>query len=323
VPDDPGPDDPGPDDPGPDDPGPEGALGEASSSDGFAADSEGSVAVQAAGAVRAGGSKLNARESSKGDGSLAWLSGVSRSGSGPFDRVLRDDPMLSAGSAGTPSARVASAAEARAESFGVPTGLPLAEASWPPFAEASLVSPIPFPPAGAPLTETPPPAVPSDAASSAGAVLAEADLAAVGVLADCLGGAMTSLDRVSWSSPIRSSSADLEVTTAGEAPPDPSDLSVRLSKPSSSDPDPHEVISGQDAHMTTYEKKAAFCQTPPYSWDAFAPETVAVKLISQASLSTLHNRPDGYTSPSASLSGSGRPASSTEPVGSARFSARS
>ena len=30
--------------------------------------------------------------------------------------------------------------------------------------------------------------------------------------------------------------------------------------------------------MTTYEKKAAFCQTPPYSWDAFAPETVAVKL---------------------------------------------
>jgi hypothetical protein len=245
----------------PDGPGPEGALDEASSSDGFAADSAGSVAVQAAGAVRAGGSKLNAGESSKGDGSLAWLSGVSRSGSGPFGRVLRDDPMLSAGSAGTSSARVASTAEARAASFGVATaGLPLAEASWPPFAEASLVSPIPFPLAGAPLTETPPPAVPSDAASSAGAVLAEADLAAVGVLADCLGGAMTSLDRVSWSSPIRSSSADLEVTTAGEAPPDPSDLSVRLSKPSSSDPDPHEVISGQDAHMTTYEKKAAFAR---------------------------------------------------------------
>jgi hypothetical protein len=30
--------------------------------------------------------------------------------------------------------------------------------------------------------------------------------------------------------------------------------------------------------MTTYAKKAAFCQTPPYSWDAPAPETVAVKL---------------------------------------------
>ena len=222
------------DDPGPDDPGPEGALDEASSSDGFAADSAGSVAVQAAGAVRADGSELNAGESSKRDGSLAWLSGVSRSGSGPFDRVLREDPMLSAGSAGTPSARVASTAEARAVSFGVATGgLPLAEASLAPFAEASLVSPIPFPPTGVPLTETPLPAVPSDTASSAGAVLAEAALAAVGVLADCLGGAMTSLDRVSWSSPIRSSSADLEVTAAGEALPDPSDLSVRLSKPSS------------------------------------------------------------------------------------------
>jgi hypothetical protein len=31
--------------------------------------------------------------------------------------------------------------------------------------------------------------------------------------------------------------------------------------------------------MTTYEKKAAFCQAPPYSWDASAPKTVAVKLI--------------------------------------------
>src|SRR6185437_1577768 len=28
-----------------------------------------------------------------------------------------------------------------------------------------------------------------------------------------------------------------------------------------SDPDPHEVISGRNAHMTTYEKKAAFCRT--------------------------------------------------------------
>ena len=141
------------------------------------------MAVQAAGAVRADGSKLNAGEPSKGDGSLARLSGVSRSGSGPFDRVLRDDPMLSAGSAGTPSARVASTAEARAVSFGVATGgLPLAEASLPPFAEASLVSPDPVPAAGAPLTETPLPAVPSVGASSAGAVLAEADLAAVGVL---------------------------------------------------------------------------------------------------------------------------------------------
>ena len=31
--------------------------------------------------------------------------------------------------------------------------------------------------------------------------------------------------------------------------------------------------------MTTSEKKAAFCQAQPYSWDASAPKTVAVKLI--------------------------------------------
>ena len=31
--------------------------------------------------------------------------------------------------------------------------------------------------------------------------------------------------------------------------------------------------------MTAFAKKAAFCQAPPYSWDAPAPKTVAVKLI--------------------------------------------
>ena len=32
--------------------------------------------------------------------------------------------------------------------------------------------------------------------------------------------------------------------------------------------------------MTAFVKKAAFCRTSPYSWDASAPETVAVNLKS-------------------------------------------
>jgi hypothetical protein len=32
--------------------------------------------------------------------------------------------------------------------------------------------------------------------------------------------------------------------------------------------------------MTAFAKKAAFCRTSPYSWDASAPETVAVNLKS-------------------------------------------
>jgi hypothetical protein len=120
--------------------------------------------------------------------------------------------MVSAGSAGMPSTTVASAA-------GV----------------------SPFPPAGAPFGETPPPAVPSDAASPGDPVLAEADvaesdLAGVGLpgawSAGCLGDAMMSLVCGSWSS-IRLSSVAREVTTVGEPPPEPSGLFVRLSKPSS------------------------------------------------------------------------------------------
>ena len=180
-----------PEGPEPEGPVAEGAVGEASSHDGFAADSAGTATVQ--------------------PGGVGWL---------PWD-----DPMESAGSAGTPSAMVSSKAAA----------LPLAEASLPPFAEASLVPSIPFALAGAPLAERPPPAVPSDTASSGGAAWPGADLAAVGVLVGRLGGATTSLGRLSWSSstPIRSSPLDLEDTTVGEAPPEPSDLSVRLAKPSS------------------------------------------------------------------------------------------
>src|ERR1700733_5685802 len=60
--------------------------------------------------------------------------------------------------------------------------------------------------------------------------------------------AETSPSIVMSSSTTRSSSSGSEVTTVGE--PEPPDLSVSLSKPSSSDPDPHEVISGRDAHST-------------------------------------------------------------------------
>ena len=157
-----------------------------------------------------GDPKLNAGESPAGDWSPALL------------WAAREDPMVSAGSAGTPSAIVASTA----------AGPPLAAAGVP-LAEASS-----FPPAGVPFGETPPSAVPSDAASSSDAVLARADLAAVGLRGGCLGGAMMPLGHVSWSSigsspSIRSSSAAREVTTVGEPPPEPSGLSVRLSKPSS------------------------------------------------------------------------------------------
>jgi hypothetical protein len=111
-----------------------------------------------------------------------------------------------------------------------------------PLAAAPLAGASSFPPAGVPFGETPPPALPSDMASSgeavlAGAVLAGSELAVsvfagVGLRDGCLGGAMMSLVRVSWSSK-RLSSAAREVTTVGEPPPEPSGLSLRLSKPSS------------------------------------------------------------------------------------------
>ncbi len=164
------------------------------------------------------------------------LAEVSRSWSGPFGRLLRDAPMVSAGSAGTPSAMVASAANGRAVSLAVVAArLPLGKASLPPLAEASLaeVPSIPFPAVGAPLAERPAAGVPSDTASSGGTAFAGADLAAVGCCGDRLGGAMMSLVSASCSSPIKSSPVALDVTTVGEPPPEPSGLSVRLSKPSS------------------------------------------------------------------------------------------
>jgi hypothetical protein len=129
-------------------------------------------------------------------------------GSDPFGRVPRAEPMLSAGSAGTPSTMVSSIA----------VGPPLAEESF-------LL-------AGAPFAETPLPAGPSATASS-GSASAEAGPAVAGLDDGSLGGAMTLLGRVSRSSPMRSSSVALEVTTVGVPLPEPSGLSVPLSKPSS------------------------------------------------------------------------------------------
>jgi hypothetical protein len=113
-----------PEDAPPDDPGLGGTVreGEVAAPHGFAADSAGSAAAAAGRAGADGGrSKLNADESnadesnidesSAGDCSATLLADVSRSGSGSFGRLLRDAPMVSEGSAGTPSAMVSSVAE--------------------------------------------------------------------------------------------------------------------------------------------------------------------------------------------------------------------
>jgi hypothetical protein len=181
----------------------EGAVGQASSPDGFAVDSAGSAAAVAG--ADGGAPKLNAGESSTEDCSAALLGGVSRSGSAPVGRLPRDVPMVSAGSAGMPSAAVASAA-GRAGSFTVAADPPLVAR---------------------------PACAPSDTASSGGAAMAGAGLAAVGFCGDGLGGTTMPPGCASCSSPIRSSSVALDVTTVGEPPPEPSGLSVRLSKPSS------------------------------------------------------------------------------------------
>jgi len=118
--------------------------------------------------------------------------------------------MVSAGRAGTPSMIVSSAA-GRALSVTVP-----------------LAGTSSLPAADVPFGETPPPAVPSDAASS----LADGAGLPGCLLRACRGGAMMSLVRESWSS-TRLSSEAREVTTVGEPPPKLSGLSVRLSKPSS------------------------------------------------------------------------------------------
>ena len=133
--------------------------------------------------------------------------------------------MVSAGNAGTPSTMVASTFAGRPLSCAGPAGVRLAAAGLP-LAETSS-----FPPAGVPLGDAPPSAVPSDTVASGGGGLAEADVAAADWRDGCLGGAMMSLDRASWSS-ITSSPVAREVTTVGEPPPEPSGLSVRLSKPS-------------------------------------------------------------------------------------------
>jgi hypothetical protein len=212
VPEEAGAGDPSPEGPDPDDLTPEGAAlegaaGVRSPTDGFAG----------SGPLRSG--EAGAEDEIGADGrSLKFPTGESSTaladipfpwpGSDPFGRVPRAEPMVSAGSAGTPSTMVSSIA------------------AGPPLAEESFLL------AGAPFAETPPPAGPSGTASS-GSASAEADPAAADLDDGSLGGAMTPLGRVSCSSPIRSSSVALEVTTVGVPPPEPSGLSAPLSKPSS------------------------------------------------------------------------------------------
>ena len=103
-----------------------------------------------------------------GGGWLAGLApGVSRSGSGPFGRDAARRPDGVGGQRGHAVGEVASAE---------PGSVLGGRRRWPSAAEHPR-----FPSAaGAPFGETPPPAVPSDAASSGGAVLAGADLASAG-----------------------------------------------------------------------------------------------------------------------------------------------
>jgi len=205
VPDEAGADDPSPQGPDPDDLTPEGAAAVGSPPDGFAG--SGPLRPGEAGAEDENGAEGRGPKFPAGESSTA-LADVPWPGSDPFGRVPRAEPMVSAGSAGTPSTMVSSIA------------------AGPPLAEGCFLL------ADAPFAETPPPAGPSDTASS-GSASAEAGPAAAGLDDGSLGGAMTPVGRVSCSSPIRSSSVALEVTTVGVPPPEPSGLSVPLSKPSS------------------------------------------------------------------------------------------
>jgi hypothetical protein len=140
--------------------------------------------------------------------------------------VSRADPMLSAGSAGTASAAAPAAASAPAG-----PSLPALSVVGPPLAAASWA--------------------------------AAADVAAAG-LGGHTGGVTMSADLVSWwlSAP-RSSSSCPGVMTVGEALPEPSGRFVRLSKPSSYDPDPQEVISRTRRPIDTNAKKVAFFAETP------------------------------------------------------------
>jgi hypothetical protein len=173
-------------------------------------------------------------------------------------------PIWSAGTAGM-SARVASASAPRAPSWPEASAGPAADGvpvTW----SVSL--------AGVSLAATVPLALRSDMSPLAGAVVTgEAPVAGLRAVR-LRGAAIMSEARVSESS--STSSTAREVTMVGEAPPEPSGPLVRLSKPSSLCPDPHEVISGRDAHMTTGAKKTAFCRTSLALWDAPAPEIVAL-----------------------------------------------
>lgn len=117
-----------------------------------------------------------------------------------------------------PSTTVASAAarEALLASAGPPLACALFVPPGPPLAAAGR----------APGARRPRSALTPDRAESGGAATGGA-----GLRGPCGGGAMMPLGRVSWSSLVRSSA--LDVTAVGEARPELSGLSVRLSKPSS------------------------------------------------------------------------------------------
>ena len=174
----------------------EGAVREASSPDGFTADSAGSAAAVTGPAEAEGDApKLNADESSTGVCASTLLADVSQSGTGPVGR-MRTAPMVSAGQRGY-AVRDGGVGRGREGSV--------------PWSRQSRSHPPATPLATGPAT-----GVPSDTASSGDPATAGADLAAVGFCGDRLGGATMPLGCVSCSSPIRSSPAALDVTTVGE-----------------------------------------------------------------------------------------------------------
>jgi hypothetical protein len=221
-----------PDGAAPDGTAPDGKVGDEPAVDGVREDSAVPPRVQSSVAdeteADAGRLVANGGESPR-EWSPASVSGASGFGTRPGSlcRVPRDDPILSAGKAGGPPA-AASVTALLGVSFA-------AVSAGPPLAETSIAASITVPLAGVPLAAGPPPAAWSGTVPSGCSVVAGAGLGVPGLRGTRLGGAaMMPLGRVSWSSPMGSSSpASLEVTIVGEAPPEPSGPFVRLSKPSS------------------------------------------------------------------------------------------
>ena len=133
--------------------------------------------------------------------------------------------------------------------------------------------------AGVSLAAAVPLALRSDTSPLAGAVVTGAVPAAA--FRDVrLGGA--AMMPVAWVTSLSSTSSPVrEVTMVGEAPPEPSGPLVRLSKPSSLCPDPHEVIPGRDAHMTTCAKKTAVLPDSACPMGRFCPRNGCADLLSR------------------------------------------